>query len=273
MSKKIDTLVTDIYSFLTSTHTSVSREELDKFGKSLADKLYSQFTRVQKFSLRVSNLGTPCRRKLWYSANKPETAEPINGSARLKFLFGDVIEELILLLARLSGHEVSDEQAEVSVGGVRGHIDAVVDGRLVDVKSASTPSYKKFKDHLAPETDGFGYLGQLGTYAHGRKTDVASFVVVDKTLGNVTLDTHVFQDKDYDKDIAEVRDILSQPTPPARHYDDKPFQESGNRQLGFECSYCAFKRECWPGLRRFAFARAPVDLTVVVREPQVPEIT
>jgi len=272
MPKKIDTLVNDIYGFLTSTHETVSREELERFGKSLAEKLYQQFTRAQKFTLRVSNLGTPCRRKLWYSANKPDRAEPINGSARLKFLFGDVIEELVLLLARLSGHDVSDEQSTVDINGVRGHIDAVVDGRLVDVKSASTPSYKKFKDHLTPENDGFGYLGQLGTYAHGRKTDVASFVVVDKTLGNLTVDTHVFQDKDYDTDIQEVRDILAQPNPPSRHYEDKPFGEGGNRTLGFECSYCPFKRECWPGLRRFAYARAPVDLTVVVVEPKVPEL-
>lgn len=273
MPKRIDTLISDIFGFLTADEKKVSREEVETFGKSLAEKLYDRFTRKQKFSLRVSNLGTPCRRKLWYSANRPLAAEPLSGPNHLKFIFGDVIEELVLLLARLTGHTVSDEQAEVDIDGVRGHIDAVVDGRLVDVKSASTPSFNKFKAGLVPENDGFGYLGQLGSYAHGRSVDVASFLVVDKTLGNLTLDTHVFQDKDHAQEISEVREVLASAGPPDRHYQDKEFGKSGNRSLGFECNYCAFKRECWPGLRRFAYARGPVDLSVVVDEPAVPEIT
>ena len=47
--------------------------------------------------------------------------------------------------------------------------------------------------------------------------------------------------------------------------------KSGNEKLGFECSYCPYKAECWPGVRGFAYSYGPVFLTKVVRTPSVPE--
>ena len=61
----------------------------------------------------------------------------------IAFLFGDIVEEVVLFLARAAGHEVTDEQKEIEINGVRGHIDGRVDGLPVDVKSASSYSYRK----------------------------------------------------------------------------------------------------------------------------------
>ena len=36
-----------------------------------------------------------------------------------------------------------------------------------------------------------------------------------------------------------------------------------------ECSYCQFKDACWPNLQTYVYARGPVHLTKVVREPKV----
>jgi len=48
---------------------------------------------------------------------------------------------------------------------------------------------------------------------------------------------------------------------------------SPNMKLPMMCSYCDFKKTCWPNLRSFAYSGGPVHLVDVVNEPDVPEIT
>ena len=43
----------------------------------------------------------------------PGKGEEFTGHTYLKFLFGDIIEELILLLAKTAGHEVKNEQTKL----------------------------------------------------------------------------------------------------------------------------------------------------------------
>ena len=60
---------------------------------------------------------------------------------------------------------------------------------------------------------------------------------------------------------------------PERGFDTVAFQASGNQKLGLNCSYCAFKKECWPDLRTFLYANTgPVYLTKVIKEPNVYEV-
>jgi hypothetical protein len=276
--KNISTLVQDIRDRLTSGKP-FDAETVEIFAKSLAAKLANRLSAERgKPSLRLSNLGTKCDRKLWYSIKCPELSEPLPASARFKFLFGDVIEELLLFLARASGHTVENEQKEVKLVGVTGHIDGVVDGELVDCKSASTFGFKKFKEHGLGQDDPFGYLTQLDGYLSAMpdgdlsNTSRGHFLVADKTLGHITLDTYEKANVDYDKLVANKRAMLAFPQPPTRAYDDVKDGESGNRKLGMACSYCAFKSTCWPGLRTYAYSRGPAYLTVVAREPNVPEI-
>lgn len=269
---KLSTLRDDIYRLL-SGEIKFTEEQLVDFGHSLAARLVERLGRVQgPQTLRLSNLGKPCARQLWYSIKRPDLAEPLPPAARMKFLFGDLIEGLVLFLAKVAGHEVKNEQQEVTLHGVVGHIDADIDGSLVDVKSASTPSMRKFEAGLKPETDAFGYLTQLGTYAKAKNREDGAFIAVDKTLGHIIVDHHVFEDKDYEGLVTERREILARGLPPPRGYNDQPEGESGNRKLGFNCSYCDFKKTCWPGLRTFIYAQGkPVYLTNVSREPRVPE--
>ncbi len=158
---------------------------------------------------------------------------------------------------------------------MKGHIDAVVDDQLVDFKSASSYSYRKFEDGLVPENDAFGYLTQLDGYHHAIDTgsDEHSFVVIDKQLGKITLDTHKKSEVDYEALVSEKRAMLASKEPPPRGYRDEPEGKSGNRKLCVTCSYCPFKNECWPGLRTFAYSTGPVFLTRVIKEPKVKDIT
>lgn len=277
-TKSIETLVNDIYDLFENSHT-FSEESIQEFANSLANTITTRINSERgRPTLRLSNLGTPCERKLWYSINTPELGEPLPPEARIKFLFGDILEELLIFLTREAGHTVEGTQDELVINGVVGHRDGVVDGRLVDFKSASSFSFKTFENNEleSPGKDAFGYLDQLNGYLHASKDDplvkehdVASFLVIDKQLGKITLDTYMANDKDYDRLAEEKREVINQPLPPQRGFTDIPDGKSGNMKLGTNCSYCEFKHTCWPNLQVYAYSTGPRFLTQVEKEPRV----
>ena len=281
-NKSIDTLIKDIYSVFDGKGVEVPREEIEEFGKKLADLLVSRILpKTERPTLRISNLGTNCDRKLWYTVNTPELGERLDGKTRFKFLYGDLLEALLLFAARIAGHDVSGEQDEASLHGVVGHRDAVIDGRLIDVKSASSYSFRKFANgdlHLGElSNDPFGYVDQIQGYAAAFSDDATvtdkenvSFLVIDKVTGDLTLDTHKVRERDWASIVGRKESMLRGPLP-ERGFSDLPEGKSGNRRLGIECSYCQFKNECWPGLRTFVYSRRPIFLTRVVKEPRVTE--
>lgn len=267
MTKSLDTLVPDIYALFNSKK-EFNKENIEEFGKRLAEHISNKISsEKQKPYLRMSNLGTKCARKIWYEINKPEAKEEIEPWVYMKFLVGDILEELVLFLAKEAGHDVSFPQQEVELEGVLGHIDGKIDGVLVDVKSASSPAFKKFQGGLNEDEDSFGYLDQLGAYMDSLGEQEGAFVAVDKQLGHITVDRHRRSGKDYKQHIQRLKEILASDKLPPRGYFDQADGASGNRKLGMECGYCLFKRECWPGLRTFLYSNGPRHLTKVSREP------
>lgn len=203
---------------------------------------------------------------------------------RFKFLYGDILEEVVLFLATMAGHTVASSQQTVSVSGVKGHIDAIVDGHLVDVKSASSYSFNKFKSHGLEADDPFSYRVQLGSYLHASQDDpnlidkdTASFLAVDKTMGHMVLDTHARTDIDYDALATAKKEMLTGQIP-TRPYAAKDDGKSGNQILQTICSYCDHRFECWAdandgkGLRTFIASTGPKHLTKVSREPRMLEV-
>lgn len=279
------TLPEDIFNVLDSETThEVSEENVEWAGEVFKELLRTRLIKREEKSgeatLRFSALGKKDR-QLWLEANKPETAEKLPGKMQFKFLYGDVLEVLMLFLAKEAGHEVTHEQYEVECNGVKGHTDCVIDGVPVDCKSASPYSFSKFADGSFVFDDPFGYVAQLSGYAHALgKTDRAGFLVCDKVHGDITfaeIDQLDIQANPPAPRIEELRAVISNSLPPARCYDDVPEGKSGNRKLGIGCSYCKFKDECWSdanngtGLRKFFYSRGPVWLTQVKKEPKVAE--
>lgn len=279
--KSIKTLVADIYElFHPKTKVVPKDEDLDTFCANIRAKLVEKLSGEWSGGLRMSSIGQPCARKLWYEVNEPDKAEPSHPSLYIKFLYGDILEQLVLFLAKVSGHTVTNEQEELTVDGVPGHTDGKIDGTPIDVKSASGYGFKKFQKGVTKDDDAFGYLSQLGlyNYALGNPTKSAAFIALDKSSGEIAVDEHDdLNDTDYHDLIAQRKKIVSLKEPPPRGFSDKEMGASGNRSLGINCSYCPFKKECWPGLRTFAYKRGedinPVHLTVVARVPDVQEIT
>lgn len=277
--KSIDTLVQDIYAlFDNGNGWNPDPENVREFGLKLGEHIANRASEDRGDpTLRLSNLGVPDR-KLWFTINRPDSAEPLPPEARIKFLFGDILEELLLFLAKEAGHTVSGQQDTVEVNGVVGHRDALIDGRVVDCKSASSYAFKKFESNGLRGNDPFGYLDQLGSYMAASpdavEQDVGSFLVIDKQLGKITLDTYPKPDTDYTKLVEHKRAMLRLEAPPEEKcYPDVEDGKSGNRKLDVGCSYCPFKHECWSGLRTFLYSTGPVYLTEVSREPKVTEVT
>ena len=277
-NKKIEDLIPDIQELLVSG-VEVPSEIADKFASSMRELLVTRLTRGErKPTLRMSNIGKPDR-QLWYELNMPEKAEKMHPNAYLKFLLGDIFEEVILTLAELSGHSVEGRQDEMEIAGIKGHRDCVIDGVTVDAKTASPYSFKKFEDHLTPDNDAFGYTQQIQSYMEAAKDDPivtdktrGAFFVGQKVTGDLCLDIHEKTDFPIEDIIEHKKQVVTLPEPPERCYEPEPYGKSGNMALGINCSYCSFKKECYPGLRMFLYSGRPVFLTEVTREPNVPEV-
>lgn len=279
------TLPEDIYALLSDDNDhEVSEENVEWAGEVFKNLLRTRLRKREEQKgeavIRGSSLGKKDR-QLWYAANKPEVAEKLGGKQHFKFLYGDVLEVLLLFLAKEAGHEVTHEQYETEVDGVKGHTDAVIDGIPVDCKSASTFSFQKFKDGSFKFDDTFGYIPQLAGYAHVLGlTDRAGFLVCDKQHGDICfaeIDSYDIEANPPAPRIAHLRKVISSETPPERCYGAVPEGKSGNQKLAIGCSYCPFKEDCWAdanngkGLRKFFYSRGPVWLTEVKKEPRVDE--
>lgn len=274
--KSILSLRDDIYE-LVDKGADIPEEQVQEFSNELANIVKDRLSgKSREPYLRLSNLGTRCNRRLWYQLNQPEKAEPLSPVTKLKFLIGDVWEAVLLFLAKASGHRVEGQQQKMNLHGVIGHRDAVIDGVLVDVKSASSRSFIKFENHLSPETDDFGYLTQLNAYAEAGKDDPVvteknkmAFLAGDKTLGKIHLDIHNKDDTDWEKVVSEKKEMIGRDEPPERGFEDVPDGKSGNRKLQAACTYCEFRDHCWENLEKFNYASGPRWLTKVVRIPKV----
>lgn len=251
----------------------------EAFSHDVAGRLRQQFEEQKKPSLRLSQMGPRCPKALWHSIHTPGEAEPLPPWANIKYSFGHILEALAIALAKAAGHEVTGEQDELYVDGIRGHRDCVIDGCLVDVKSSSTFSFQKFKDKSIKDSDTFGYLDQLDGYLVGSNTDPlvrvkdkAYLLAIDKQLGHMCIYEHFIREDHIRDRIASSKAIVSRSTPPPCECGTVPDGKSGNIKLDTKASYSGYKHCCFPNLRTFLYASGPVYLTKVVRTPDVTEI-
>lgn len=262
---------------------TVSDETCEEYGYKFAELLKQTFKgprEPRRGTLRMSSIGKPCERQLYYSVNNTDEAEPLRPEAHMKFFTGHVLELVMLFLAEASGHVVEGTQDTQEIEGIKGHRDAVIDGTLVDVKSASTYSFQKFKTGALEQNDSFGYVTQLQSYLYAGQTDDkitdknrAAFLVVDKTLGHICLDIHERKNIPYDSIYRHKKEMVSSSSPPPRAFEPEPMGKSGNMSLGIQCGYCDYKHKCHPGLRTFLYSNGPKHLTTVTKIPDVPELT
>ena len=282
---KLDTLIDDIYGQLSELSEgrefNLSEEDLDFTLSRIKDSVLAwarPSERNSEFSLRMSNIGRPAR-QLWYEYNLPSESSPPSPATQVKFLYGHILDEIVLMLVRAARHKVSDEQKEIDVRGIKGHIDCKIDGEVVDVKTASKIAFNKFREGRLREDDPFGYMSQLAGYEEAEKSSEGGFLVINKESGELCLYRPEELDKpNVSKQIQDVRKALKLATPPARCYESVPDGKKGNMKLNRNCNYCSYKFECHKdanngrGLRAFKYANGPTYLTHVEVAPRVEEI-
>ena len=278
MSSKISTLLDDIgYRLEEGTVPEEANLAifLDELKEVMQNFFVEESNRDSTGKLRLSAVGREDR-KLWYDY-KGYGKEKLTTDLKIRFCLGHILEAFVLLLAREAGHTVEDCQKEVTVSGVKGHIDCLIDGELVDVKSASPYGFKKFVDgSLVHGDDPFGYMYQLSSYGAALGKERGYFLAIDKSGGGMTLLNVPLDTVDPAERINYLKDTLPDDEPPPKCYPEVE-EASGNRKLGFNCKFCDFKVECWKdanngaGLRKYNYSRGPEYFTHISKEPRVEE--
>ena len=286
MNYDIYNLVDDIYKVVSEKEPAEGVDlygEIERFGENCKRLMSNLFTEKRDGrKLRMSNIGRDDR-YLWNVVNNPDVQEEMTPNTYVKFMYGHLIEEMLLFLTRVSGHEVTDEQKLCEVNGITGSMDCKIDGVVTDVKSVSSFGFKKFKNGDLAYDDPFGYVAQIKGYAHSEGETKFGWLAMDKQNGHLTYllyDSEDTQAPVYDKisfDIGEhidrVKKLVEQPEAPEHCHETVPDGKSGNQKLAVGCSYCPYKHTCWPGVRTFLYANGPRYLTEVVNEPKVAEVS
>ena len=293
--KDIKTLIPDIYSLLCAGGHAIDEKNLDEcmqsIFKALKEAIEVENNLEPKAELRLSKTGTGLR-KLWFEHNlKLEGGKPDPmkvGPNLMRFLTGHITEAVLILLAKEAGHTVTHAQETVELEGVPGHCDAVIDGHMTDIKTASQFSYDKFRTgDITWGKDPFGYVAQISSYkkaldnAGVKLKDTCFFWAYNKSNSDMVL-TPVNKANQVDSEamLRKQKAVISQPTPPSELcFPEEDFGKSGNKSINKSCVFCPFKHECFKsanggrGLRVFKYSNKDEYLTQVNSLPNVEEIT
>jgi hypothetical protein len=282
----LDSLVADIYKSLSNLSKGkalkISDKDVDDFGENVKKAVKSWASpHKQSTGLRMSNIGHPAR-KLWYESRvslADKSKHMPTEATQIKFLYGHLLEELLVLFIKMSGHVITDQQKEVTVNGIVGHMDCKIDGEVVDIKTASNFAFKKFSTGSLVDDDPFGYIAQLTAYETAEGTEDGGFLAINKESGELALfRPGPFSKPNISKHIDNLRVSIKKETPPDKCYEDIADGVKGNKRLASGCTYCSFKNKCWAdanngkGLRAFKYSTGLKYFTRVIATPKVEEI-
>ena len=235
---------------------------VEEFGEACKNALLKQFEdqRRNKFEPRMSNIGRPlCQLQMEAKGVKGE-GQPYN--VKVRNTFGDIIEALAIFIMKSAGVNIKNEQKKVKYkfngSEVEGKQDVEIDEKIWDIKSASPYSFeKKFGEEggflEVVKEDSFGYASQGFLYGESQNKKFGGWIAINKSTGEWTVcETPAMIEPHKTEALKKAKDnlkALKDKVPFKKQYDDiaetfrgKP---TGNRVLGFVCSYCPYKLPCW----------------------------
>ena len=235
---------------------------VEEFGEACKNALLKQFEdqRRDKFEPRMSNIGRPlCQLQMEAKGVKGE-GQPYN--VKVRNTFGDIIEALAIFIMKSAGVNIKNEQKKVKYkfngSEVEGKQDVEIDEKIWDIKSASPYSFeKKFGEEggflEVIKEDSFGYASQGFLYGESQNKEFGGWIAINKSTGEWTVcETPAMIEPHKTEALKKAKDnlkALKDKAPFKKQYDDiaetfrgKP---TGNRVLGFVCSYCPYKLPCW----------------------------
>ena len=235
---------------------------VEEFGEACKNALLKQFEdqRRNKFEPRMSNIGRPlCQLQMEAKGVKGE-GQPYN--VKVRNTFGDIIEALAVFIMKSAGVNIKNEQKKVKYkfngSEIEGKQDVEIDEKIWDIKSASPYSFeKKFGEEggflEVIKEDSFGYASQGFLYGESQNKKFGGWIAINKSTGEWTVcETPAMIEPHKTEALKKAKDnlkALKDKAPFKKQYDDiaetfrgKP---TGNRVLGFVCSYCPYKLPCW----------------------------
>ena len=261
----MSSILNRVQMFLTEANKAsvdISSTIVNEFGEACKQAFKKQFTdtRENKFRIRMSSIGRPlCQLQMEKSGAE---AEPMPYNAKMRNLFGDLIEASAVAIMKAAGIRIEDLQKEVKLKlgkqTIKGTYDVKIQNKIWDIKSASPYSF----DHKFGEDGGFdailkqdtfGYVSQGYLYSNAEKTDFGGWIAINKSTGEWSIAETPLSDSKYSKNAIELAqkniEALESNAPFKRLFkDEEEFfnkKATGNRTLGVECRFCAYKKPCW----------------------------
>jgi hypothetical protein len=240
----------------------VDKKLVEEFGEACKNALLKQFSegRSSKFEARMSNIGRPlCQLQMEAKGIKGE-GQPYN--VKMRNTFGDLVEALALFVMKSSGVEIKNEQKKVEYkfngNTIEGKQDVEINEKIWDIKSASPYSFeKKFGEeggfNEVVKDDTFGYASQGFLYGESQGKEFGGWIAINKSTGEWAVCETPKLNEPYKTDALNKAKsnfkALQKGEPFKKQYDDieetfrgKP---TGNKVLGFACSFCPYKLPCW----------------------------
>ena len=241
---------------------------LEEFKQSCENSIIRQFaSKEEQWRPRMSSLGRPLCQQKMERDGKEKTVEY---NSIIRFIFGDLVEAIAILILKSAGVNVEDEQKKVDLklgdNKVSGTLDLIVDGKVWDIKSASPYAFEhKFGDmggyKKIKEDDAFGYIAQGFLYSESVDKEFGGWIVINKASGEwVVCEAPTIQDVDRKEALVLAKNNLKalvngekfkrcfSDTAETYKDENKKEKKTGNRLLPSICGFCDFKKTCWPDI-------------------------
>ena len=123
MTATIDTLVEDIYKLFDTDNKvvlKINEEDLKVFAETTVAAVVSSLSKEEREPyLRVSMIGQPDR-KIWNALNGVEK-EKLPAPTLIKFLYGSILENLLILLVKTAGRFIVELIVRIRYTGAKGN--------------------------------------------------------------------------------------------------------------------------------------------------------
>lgn len=253
----------------TRGEVTVSPSAIKDFAKECEESVERQLNKERKFSIRMSGLGRPLCQQL---LDRQGIKEDMDYNALFRFMFGDLVESIVVLIMEQAEVEIVAKQKPVklTIAGheITGTLDLILRDemgveKVWDVKSASEWAFRfKYTGYggydKIKEDDPFGYVMQGHLYGEATGLPFGGWIVVNKSSGQIVMvEAPDWQDEDrreYMKDAERRVKRLLDPDPNFVKPYKTEFEtykvkgeeiRTGNKTLHKICSMCGYRSHCW----------------------------
>ena len=239
------------------------------FANSCEEAVSRQLNKERHYKIRMSGLGRPVCQQL---LEKKGIQQEIQYNMLFRFLFGDIVEAIAVLVLEQAGVDIIDKQKAVSLNidgtDVSGTLDLIIrdefgQDKVWDIKSASEWAYKfKYTGYggyeKIKEDDPFGYIMQGHLYGEATGLPFGGWIVINKSSGEVAVveapDWQANDRKEYMADAKERIKVLTDESLEFKvpfkdvfevYKQDGQEVRTGNKLLPRPCNMCGYKTHCW----------------------------